>query len=123
MTRTILTGLATVTISLLATLSAEACVLAEKPVAALGFDRVFPNASGAALRKEGELRGQEFLVSLERCDRRCRTASSLLRLEQLDRAAREAEKLHRNRNLNLVRLTAPDWLIDAGIELVAGNLC
>jgi hypothetical protein len=123
MTRTILTGTLALVVSLVATLSAQACVITGKETADLGFDRVFPPAAGAALRKEGELRGQAFLVGIERCDSRCQRAGVFLRLEQLDRAAQEAEKLHRNRHLHLVRLTAPDWLIDTGFEAVAANLC
>jgi hypothetical protein len=123
MTRTILTGLVIV-LSLAAAASAEACIVATtKPVNCLAFDHVFPHAAGAALRKEGELRGIQFLVSAEPTQRVRNGGDSLLRLLKLDRAAQQAEQMQRDRTMNLVRLTAPDWLIDAGIAQIAENLC
>lgn len=122
MTRTILAGL-TLAVSLVAAASAEASLAPCSQPASLGVDRVFPHAAGSALRKEGELRGQEFLVSIEPRDTRCQKCDSLLRLNELDRAGREADRLHRNRSLHLVRLTTPDQLIDAGLMLIAGKLC
>jgi hypothetical protein len=124
MTRTILTSLVAIAVSCVAMASAQACVVTNQPATSLvAMDHVFPHAAGAALRKEGELRGIQFLVSVERPLSITERNQSLLKLQQLDRAASEAQRLHRERGLNLVRLTAPDQLMDAGIAKVAGKLC